>query len=146
MQAKRIQVNETNASAGNGINVILDVPLSPREAVNFHNIWIGATAEPQDADANNQGTWVLMSIDDPTVAIPTFLDALVNLESHNARIIACGVYSASNQSPWTLPPTQIKTSRTLPAGGRLIMQLLATGVTVGQVSVRAMLCAHTVRA
>ncbi len=145
MQAKRIQVNEDNVGVAGGVNVVLTVPSDPREEVNFHNIWIGAAAEPELADSNMQGTWVLFVQVDPAAALPVFTDAVVNLENNNNFIIACGVYSASNQSPWTLPPTQIKTSRNLGPGARLVMQLMNTGITSGNASVRVMLCAHTVR-
>jgi len=145
MQAKRIQVFENNKGAGGQVTVVLNVPTEPREQVNFHNIWIGAASEPQDAAANSQGTWVLGFMADATTPIPTFIDSFVNLETENVRIIACGVYSSSNESPWTLPPTQMKTSRTINAGGRLYLQLVNTGITAGLASLRVMLCAHTVR-
>ncbi len=145
MQAKRIQVNEANVGANGKVEVILTTPTDPREEVNYHNIWIGATCEPQDAGANCQGTWVLYMNTNPGSGLSTFSDAAVNLETINQMILACGVFSASNESPWTLPPTTLKTSRNLPPGGRLILQLITTGITVGLSSNRVMLCAHTVR-
>ena len=146
MQSKRIQVNEINLGAAGRVDVVLNVPSSPRESVNFHNIWIGATCEPQNAGANCQGSWILFFMRDPAAGIPAFTDVFMNLETLNATIVACGVFSASNESVWTLPPTQIKTSRTLEAGGRLILQCIVTGITAGLASTRVSLCAHTVRA
>jgi len=145
MQAKRIQVNEANVGVAGKVDVVLDVPSDPREEVNFHNIWIGASCEPQDAAANCQGTWVLFMQNDPTAVIPTFSDGFTGSEQYNGLIIACGVFSASNESPWTLEPTTVKTSRTLQAGGRLVLQLVTTGITAGLSSNRVMLCAHTTR-
>ena len=145
MQSKRIQVNETNDGVGAATNVVLDVPTDPRESANFHNIWVGVSVEPQDAAANAQGTWILLYLTDPTVAVPAGTDAAVNLETANYQIIACGVWSASNETPFNLPPTQIKTSRTLPAGGRLVLTNTVTGITAGLASNRVMLCAHVVR-
>ncbi len=72
MQAKRIQVNEDNVGVAGGVNVVLTVPSDPREEVNFHNIWIGAAAEPELADSNMQGTWVLFVQVDPAAALPAF--------------------------------------------------------------------------
>ena len=145
MQAKRINVNETNDGAGSSTSAILQVPSDPREEVNFHNIWGGVSVEPQNADANAQGTWVLYVLRDPAAGLVDFTDAFVNLETLNALIIACGVYSASNQSPFTGQPIQIKTSRTLEAGARLILTSTITGITAGLASNRVMLCAHTTR-
>ena len=144
MQAKRIQVNESNNGAGAATTVFIVTPTDPREEINFHNIWIGVTGEPQDTDANAQYTWVLYTVprDMPT---PLFTDSFVNAENRNADIIACGVGSGSNQTPFSLVPTQIKTSRTLQAGSSLQLQLVTTGITAGLSSNRVMLCAHTTR-
>ena len=145
MQAKRIQVGEGNDGAAGRTSVILDVPTEPREEVNFHNIWIGVSVEPQNADANAQGTWVLEVIRDPGSPIPVYTDTFLNTEDRNALIVACGVWSASNQSPFNLTPTQIKTSRNIEAGGRLLLTSTVTGITAGTASNRVMLCAHVVR-
>ena len=144
MQAKRIQVNESNDGVGGHTTVSLQAPLEPREDVNFHNIWVGVTIEPQDTDANCQGTWVLYKEDISVRPEQAFTDATLNLEVENQNIIACGVFSASNQSPFNYS-TQIKTSRNTGAGGRIILSSTITGITAGLASNRVMLCAHTVR-
>ena len=87
MQAKRIQVNETNVGVGGTVNVGLPVLTTPREEVNFHNIWGSVSVEPQDTDANCQGTWVLyVSREDAPNVIWT--DGTVNAETSNAIVIA----------------------------------------------------------
>ncbi len=145
MQAKRIQVNENNLGAGSATETGLFAPTEPREEINFHNIWIGASVEPQNAGANCQGTWVCYVLRENSSSV-IFTDTIVNGETNNAIIIACGVFSSSNESGWTLPPTQIKTSRTLNAGDALKMNCTITGITAGLASTRVMICAHTVRA
>ena len=145
MQAKRIVVNEANAPAGSGVSAVLSVPLEPREAVNFHNIWASCSIEPQDSNANCQGTWVLFYLRDPTSGLKNWTDSLINLETFNAFIIACGVFSASNESPYTQSNVHPLTSRTLEAGGRLVMSATITGITAGLASTRVMLCAHSTR-
>ena len=145
MQAKRIVVGEGNDGAAGRTAAILSVPTDPREEVNFHNIWIGVSVEPQNADANAQGTWVLQVVRDVASPIPVYTDTFLNTEDQNAFIIACGVWSASNQSPFNLVPVQIKTSRNLEAGGRLMLTSTVTGITAGTASNRVMLCAHVTR-
>ncbi len=144
MQAKRIQVSESNDGAGAQTTVNLLSPTDPREEINFHNIWIGVTGEPQDTDANAQYTWVLFLIQ-AGATTPTWTDVVINGEAQNSRIIACGVGSGSNQSPFNLPPTQMKTSRTIQAGDALSLSLHTSGITAGLSSNRVMLCAHTTR-
>ena len=143
MQAKRIQVNESNDGVGAGTRAAITVPLEPREQVNMHNIWFSVSAEPQDAAANSQGTWVLFTAES-TESIPVFTDANVQLENSNNNIIACGVYSASNETPYNFSG-HIKTSRNINPGGSLVIELVTTGITAGLSSNRVMLCAHTVR-
>ncbi len=144
MQAKRIQVNEENDAVGQKTDVSLEVPTDPREEVNFHNIWGSVTVEPQDTDANAQGTWVLFILRENATA-PNFTDVVTNGESNNAVVIACGVWSASNQTPWNSGPINPKTSRTLQAGDKLVLTNTITGLTAGLCSNRMMLCAHTTR-
>ncbi len=145
MQAKRIQVEESNDGVGGNTTVFLSVPTSPREEINFHNIWVGVTAEPQDAGVNAQYTWVLFTQPASATTTPVFTDVQIDNETFNGQIIACGVGSASNESPFNPPPVQIKTSRTLQAGDSLALQLVTTGITSGLSSNRVMLCAHTTR-
>ena len=144
MQAKRIQVAEGNDGLSGSTEVELLVPTDPREEVNFHNIWGSVTVEPQDAAANCQGTWVLFLLRE-NATIPTFTDTVTNGESNNAVIIACGVWSASNETPYNSGPIHPATSRTLMPGDRLMLQSVVTGITAGLASNRVMLCAHTTR-
>ncbi len=145
MQAKRIQVNEQNVGVAGQVEVNLIAPSVPRENVNFHNIWASASVEPQNADVNCQGTW-LLTVRERDLPSITFTDAEVNTEDRNQTIIACGVFSASNQMPWNSGPISVKTSRNIGPLGRMVMVCTVTGITAGLASVRVMLCAHTVRA
>ncbi len=144
MQAKRIQVNESNDTASQQTSVNLTAPTDPREEINFHNIWGSIAVEPVTAGANCQGTWLLWIIRE-NATTPTMTDTVLNGESNNAVIIACGVFSASNEHPWTSPPIHPETSRTLQAGDTLVLTSVITGITVDSASNRVMLCAHTTR-
>ena len=145
MQAKRIQIKtETGNLAGGSTVVLLAVPTTPRESVNFHNIWGSLTVEPTTAGANASGQWVLF-VQPVGVAVVAHLEADINLEEKNPRIIACGVFAASNQTPFNMSINP-KTSRNLNAGDRLILQITLEQITSGQATHRLMLCAHVVRA
>ena len=100
--------------------------------------------EPQDAGANCQGTWILW-INRENQTAPAFTDSVVNNETNNYNIIACGVYSASNEKPWNSGPIHPETSRTLAPGDELGLTVMVTGITAGLASTRAMICAHTTR-
>ena len=143
MQAKRIQLGVGSPGAGVALIVRLDPPSEPRGEINYHNIWASACMEPLVADANAQGSWVLFTVRDAGI-VPTFTDALINAETNNAQIIACGVWCASNQAPVNIMINP-KTSRTLNADDSLVLEIFVSGVTTGDVLSRLMLCAHVTR-
>ena len=143
MQAKRIQVSEATVAAGNDVAVIITTPEDVRQETNFHNIWGGAAVVPVDAASNCAGTWLLM-IRPVNVTITGNTDAVINAEDKNRQIIACGVWSASNETPFNLQVNP-KTSRNLNPGDQLTLTLHITSVTAGLVQIRAILCAHVIR-
>ncbi len=69
---------------------------------NLHNIWFSVCVEPESADANANGTWVLYREEDSTRAIfdPTTVN--LNLETINYKIVACGCWTGSNQTPYNM--------------------------------------------
>ncbi len=141
-QPKRIEVIEgtdavngqTTVDFGPGTGTIL------RRLVNYHNIWWGFTVEPELADANAQGTWILWVKPDETQADTDWTDANIVSNNFNQFIIACGVWGASNEMPYTFS-SQLRTSRNLVANQRLALTVHTTGLTTGNVSVRCILCA-----
>ncbi len=144
MQAKRIAVKEQNEGAGSEVSATLETPSDPREETNFHNIWGSVSVEPQNAGANCQGTWILLIVREG-VTLSTMTDTVVNSEVHNANIIACGVFSCSNESPYNSGPIHPETSRNLGPGDALLLSSVITGITAGLASNRVMLCAHVTR-
>ena len=143
MQAKRINTNVQSGGAATQLVTELINPATPREELNFHNIWLSACQEPVDADANAQGSWVLF-LRKAGQAIPIFSDAIIDSELHNNNIIALGVWCASNQTPWHLS-TQIKTSRNLGPLDALDFVVHVQGITAGLSLGRQIISAHVVR-
>ena len=144
MQAKRIQVDETTGVvAGQVGDAFLLAPTEPREEINYHNIWGSASVVPVNADANCRGTWVLYVVKSGGARIP-WTDITVNAEINNFFVIACGVFHASNQTPYGVSVNP-KTSRTLNPNDQLVMSLTIQALTAGSAVVRTMICAHTTR-
>jgi len=145
MQAKRIQVDVNVAVAvGSAHTTEIEVPLEPREEVNFHNIHASCIIEPVLADANSSGFWVLYVI--PEGGAPIFFNAgTLDSELNNRFIIAVGTWSASNQSPFNSGDINPKTSRTLNAGDKLAFGVSIQNTTAGNSLVETQLSAHTTR-
>ena len=141
-QPKRIAV----VTSAQGLNVQTSVAFGPgvgsilRRLVNYHNIWFGLSCEPIDADANAQGTWVLWLKPDDTQTDTQWTDANINSDNFNQMIIACGIWGASNQTPYNFS-SQLKSSRNLVANQSMVLSVNRTGITAGLVTVKAILCA-----
>jgi len=142
MQRKRIHAN-TDLVAGVGATPGLIGVIDESNGVNAHNINFCFTAEPDSTDANAQGTWVLLCIPDELSGLlnPTFVN--FEAEGANAFIWACGLWSASNQTPYTSGNINIKTSRNCQNGARLVLRIGVTGITAGSTRVNTMLTYNT---
>ena len=126
--------NQVSSRFGPGTGTIL------RRLTNYHNIWFGCTVEPVNADANTSGQWILWlkaNTNDPDT---TWSLANILTDNFTMQIIACGLYSASNQTPFNFS-SQLKSSRNLVANQELVLTVHFEGVSAGQVSCDTMLCA-----
>ncbi len=143
MQAKRIQTNHQDLGVAGQLDVELTAPVSPREEINYHNIWASFNTEPENADANAQGSYVLY-VRKEGVGATTWSNTKINDEEQNPQIIACGAWGSSNQTPETIT-IHPSTSRTLQAGDKLVLSVHIHGITAGVCSIQAVICAHVTR-
>ncbi len=107
---------------------------------NMHNIWYGACVTPVDADANCDGQWAIYREEDVTRAIFAPTIANLNLETINYKIVACGCFHASNQTPFNLGNTLGSTSRNVKQNGRLILVLQVEQITAGSMAITLLMC------
>ena len=134
------------ATAANSVGQQLSVRFGPgtgsilRRLTNYHNIWFGVGVEPETADANANGTWVLWEKRDTNASDTQWSIANLNSDNFNMQIIACGVFVASNQTPWNFS-SQLKSSRNFVANQELVFSLRLEGVSAGNVRVNMSLCA-----
>ncbi len=139
------QINVSSVS-DRGVNATETARFGPgtgqilRQLMNYHNIWWGFTCEPVDASANAQGNWILWVKKNTNNADTSFTDTEINSGDSNMEIIACGVWGASNETPFTFS-SQLKSSRNLVANQELVLSVLPTGITAGLVSIKCILCA-----
>jgi len=126
--------NQTSVSFGPGTGTIL------RRLVNYHNIWGSFTAEPENADVNANGIWVLWMKPDATQADVAFDIVTINSNDFNQMIIACGTWGASNQFPFT-KEIHLNSSRNMVANQELILTVRVEGLSAGLIRLRLLLCA-----
>ena len=140
-QAKRINVNFALMDAVTPqVSARVVTPDEVRRMINAYNVWLGICHEPQDADANANGIWVLWKKQDATAADPTFSLGNINAESFSHMIIACGCWMASNQTPSEISIPLGKVSRNLQVNESLVLTSNLFGVSGGQVRSTLMIC------
>ena len=141
-QPKRIQMN----SQTQGVGTQLTVGFGPgtgsilRRLVNYHNIWWGFSVEPENADANANGIWVLWLNKNTNVADTQWTQANLNSDNFNMQVIACGTWVSANQTGYVFS-SQLKSSRNLVANQQLNLTVAVHGITAGLVRVIPIICA-----
>jgi len=125
---------QTSSRFGPGTGTII------RRLTNYHNIWFGFSAEPVVADANAAGIWVLWEKRDANATDTLWSPATILTDDFTMQIIACGVWAASNQTPFNFS-SQLKSSRNFVANQELVMSVFVDTVTSGGVRTLTSLCA-----
>ncbi len=141
-QPKRIEMasdsvgvtGQTDVSFGPGTGTIL------RRLTNYHNIWWSIAVEPENADANANGVWVLWFKADDSQTNTVWSQSNIDTNDFTMQVIACGTWAASNQTPYTYV-SQLKSSRNIVANQKLVLSVNRHGVSAGNVRVVSMLCA-----
>ncbi len=122
---------------GAGVGTEVDYVITA-DKVNCSNIWGSISLEPENADANAQGTWVLYWVNYADLGL-SWSDTLLSDEPEAGLIIAAGVWSATNQTPYNHTFSAGKVSRNIRKEGRLALAVQQTGISAGANSVRLLL-------
>ncbi len=133
---KRTFIQDTTL-VGAGSSTDVDYVITA-DKVNCSNIWFSMSIEPENQDANAQGSWILHFINYSDVGV-NFNDTLLNDEPEAGLIIAAGVWGATNQTPFNLNLSAGKVSRNIRKDGRLRLQVQQTGISAGNSSFRGLL-------
>jgi len=141
MERRRVHSLTETKSAGQGSAITGTIEES--NGINAHGLTYNFICEPENADANAHGTWSVWCLPRETTALPATSVAAFEAEGDNNVLWACGVWSASNQTPYTSPTFRPKTSRNCPNGTRIVGIVTQEGVSAGVVRVDHMLCYFT---
>ncbi len=142
-QPKRISIDSLNPSAVNGQ---VSARFGPgtgsilRRLTNYHNIWWSFICEPEVADANAHGVWVLWLKANTNSPDTIWSKATIDSDDNTMEVIACGAWAASNQTP-SVFSSRMSSLRNLVANQELILTVTIHGITSGNVRIMPMLCA-----
>ena len=135
-QRRRVHAGDSSAGVGTNLDVIGTVDEGP--AVNIHGFRCSFNTEPENADANANGTWTIWCLPRQTTGIPATTLAALELEGDNPALWAVGLWASSNQTPF-VTDVKLGTSRNCQAGTRIVLRVRREGVSAGNVDINAIM-------
>ncbi len=133
---QRRRVHAITATGGAALVVNLIGTIDETNGTNVHGLRCSFIVEPEDADANANGNWVLYCIPDEASGVPTSSTGSLETEASNAFIWAIGTWAGSNQTPYC-KDIDVATSRNCQNGARIVLVIDVEGLSVGNARVRA---------
>ena len=140
MQRKRIHAGTFNPAVSAQSNLVGTI--TEANGVNVHGLWTDFSIEPENADANANGTWVLWCLPDAVSAVPAIGVGTLETEGSNPYIWACGTWIASNQTPFH-GNVRPMSSRNCQNGARIVLSIFNQGVSAGLVRHLMMICSFS---
>ena len=135
MTKNKRRIETTQSNPGISTNFI-DINFDDGTAINIHGYRAECAIEPEIGDSNATGFWAVWVLPGGVIQnsdLPATLGALGD-EKHAPYLWGAGVWAASNQTPWNMPAFAPKTSRNMQRGGRIVFEIVVTGITSGNVS------------
>ena len=135
-QSDQIGVNATSS-------VVIDLDEGP--SVNIHGIHYCFSIEPENADANSNGYWIVYCLPAGVITASTDLpQSFADLDNEDflPYVWGVGCWTASNQAPFHYEFAP-RTSRTCQKGARILGQVRQTGISAGQARVNSTLTGFT---
>jgi len=130
MDKRRIEVSTGTPGISNSF---IDMSFDKGQVINIHGYRASVAIEPQDADANANGiiaVWRLPGGLITNADLPTTYGAFGDEKKYGTYLWGMIPWTASNQTPyhWEFAP---KTSRTIQAEGRIVLQVFIQGISAG---------------
>ena len=144
MKTQRRRLDSDSIAAGVGTTQNVEIDLDETDSVNFHGMHYCFSIEPENADANANGFWVLYCLPAQVINLadlPTTFGTLDD-EGFLPYVWGVGCWTASNQAPfhYDFAPA---TSRNCQRGARILGRITLAGVSAGNVRVNQTLTGFT---
>ena len=144
MVKNKRRIETASGASGVGATNFIDMNFDKGQAVNIHGFRAEFIVEPEDQDANCNGNWAVYVLPGGLVQnsdLPATGGAMGD-EDTGPYLWGIGVFAATNQTPMkiTFAP---KSSRNMQAGGRVVLEIIMTGVSAGLVRQRTVMTCFT---
>ena len=125
---------------------VVTVLLNESNAVNVHGLRYCGSIEPENADANANGFWILYCfpadvINTTNTALPTDWSTFDD-EDFLPYVWGVGCWTASNQAPYHFEFAP-RTSRTCQREARIVGMIVKTGISAGAVRINQTITCFT---
>ena len=139
-------ISDANPSLNSRTADDLVLELDESDAVNVHGLRYCFSIEPENADANANGFWIIYCfpaglIDATNADLPASFGDL-DSKTFNPYVWGLGCWTASNQAPYH-GEFNPRTSRTCQRGARILAYVCKTGISAGSVRINQTLTCFT---
>ena len=147
MNTQRRRLNAESRSNSTLSNATIDdceINLNEGPSVNAHGLRYCFSIEPENADANANGFWMLYCLPSQFIDETTLPANFAQLDNEDflPYVWGCGCWTASNQAPYHYEFTP-STSRTCQNGARIFGSIVKTGISAGAVRINQTLTLFT---
>jgi len=122
----------------------IELAFNETDAVNFHGMHYCFSIEPENADANANGFWIVYCLPAEVLQAADFPQTFANLDNENflPYVWGVGCWTASNQAPfhYEFAPS---TSRNCQKGARILCSIHVEGVSAGNVRINQTMTGFT---
>jgi len=144
-QRRRLDAESTsNATLNSNSLDDIEIKLDEGPSVNAHGLRYCFSIEPENADANANGFWVLYCLPAAVITSPDLPSTFADLDNEDflPYVWGVGCWTASNQAPYHYEFSP-STSRTCQNGARLRGTIVKTGISAGAVRINQTLTCFT---
>ena len=136
-QRRRLEAeSDSNALIDDGDADFLTVTLDESASVNVHGLRACGSIEPENADANANGFWIVYCLPAQVINLLDLPQNFAQLDNEDflPYVWGCGCWTASNQAPYHFEFAP-KTSRTCQKGARIVTVVVKSGISAGAVRI-----------
>ena len=144
-QRRRLDAEtKSNSTLNSNTADFVEIQLTEGPNVNIHGLRYCFSIEPENADANANGFWVLYCYPASVLSVNDFPSTFATLDNEDflPYVWGVGCWTASNQAPYHYEFTP-KTSRNCQQGARIVGVITKTGISAGAVRINQTLTGFT---
>ena len=134
-QRRRLDTNTSSNASLNAVTNGVEIQFDETNVTNIHGLHWCFSIEPENADANANGFWVIFCLPGGVIQnsdLPSTIGTLGDDTKYSPYIWGLGCWTASNQAPFHYEFAP-RTSRNCQKGARVYAYIVKEGISAGNV-------------